>query len=742
MKKILVSVLAIAAAAFAFDSCQKAEKSIDGNVQTVEFYARSIESRTAFGDKSGSKYPTLWTANDSQIKIALNDNAPKDGSVDEVAVDGTTAKFSAAISSDDSGAYVFYALSPASAFQGSYASEGKWGINIPTAQTPLAGSPDEAAQIIAAKTDAGSTFPSSVDFDFTHVTAYAKISCINVDLGTAVVSSVSITADENIAGRWYYTEGSGVSEWSASATIAATTSSLSDIWFALAPVDLSGKKIKVVINTDKGTFTKSVTIPSSHPFKAGYVASFNVDFDEVAIVSPKNYDLVKNISSLTAGAEVIIAAVASDVAISTTQNGNNRGVAAISRSGERISDPADAVEIFTVSVSAGTYAFQGKNDKYIVWVDGKNYLRSQDDPAYWTVSVTGEGVASISGGSPTRYIKHNSGSSIFGTYTSGQNDIAIYAREDSREDSGLAWSKAAGTATITGSTPTTDYASLTNPNGVAVSYASSDEDVATIASDGTITLVAEGSTEISASFAGDATYKPASVKWTLTVTDSREVCAPPTFSPVAGAVAANTVVTISSATTGSTIYYTTDNSDPTTASAHGTVGAASVDVTIDAAKTIKAIAVKDPSNKPSAVASAKYTIAGAPTPPSPETITFSEQGYSNAEVVTSTSGTNFDVSFTNGSTNTAYYNTGLGVRIYGGGSVTVTAKDPWKISGITYTFASGYAPSGTSYTVSPGSLTAGASSTWTGSATSSVTLSRPSGSGHWRLQSITVTFSN
>ncbi len=77
----------------------------------------------------------------------------------------------------------------------------------------------------------------------------------------------------------------------------------------------------------------------------------------------------------------------------------------------------------------------------------------------------------------------------------------------------------------------------------------------------------------------------------------------PTFSPAAGAVAANTEVTISTTTDGATIYYTTDGSVPTT---NSTVY--SSPITIDAEKTIKAFAVKA-GHPDSDIATATYTIA-------------------------------------------------------------------------------------------------------------------------------------
>ena len=84
--------------------------------------------------------------------------------------------------------------------------------------------------------------------------------------------------------------------------------------------------------------------------------------------------------------------------------------------------------------------------------------------------------------------------------------------------------------------------------------------------------------------------------------------ATPTFAPAAGEVLSGTEVAISCATTGATIYYTTDGSTPTTASTEYTVE-------VTAAVTIKAIAVKADMTD-SAVATAAYTI-GIPTAAAP-----------------------------------------------------------------------------------------------------------------------------
>ena len=86
---------------------------------------------------------------------------------------------------------------------------------------------------------------------------------------------------------------------------------------------------------------------------------------------------------------------------------------------------------------------------------------------------------------------------------------------------------------------------------------------------------------------------------------AKEVVATPAFSISGGEVEEGTQVTISCATSGATVYYTTDGSAPSTSSAKYT-GA----ITISKAMTIKAIAVKDGYYTNSQVASATFTIKG------------------------------------------------------------------------------------------------------------------------------------
>ena len=83
----------------------------------------------------------------------------------------------------------------------------------------------------------------------------------------------------------------------------------------------------------------------------------------------------------------------------------------------------------------------------------------------------------------------------------------------------------------------------------------------------------------------------------------------PEFSFASGAVNSGTEVTITCATEGAKIYYTTDGSEPTASSTEYTAA-----ISVTEAVTLKAIAVKSGMND-SAVASASYTIKGTVASP-------------------------------------------------------------------------------------------------------------------------------
>ena len=118
-------------------------------------------------------------------------------------------------------------------------------------------------------------------------------------------------------------------------------------------------------------------------------------------------------------------------------------------------------------------------------------------------------------------------------------------------------------------------------------------------------------------------------------------------------------------------------------------------------------------------------------------ITFSSLGLDNGTQYLSpfVIASGVTVTFSGGENDGKYYDTGSGIRTYGNGSFTVACGNG--ITQIELIFSGSNKPTANNV-VDTGSYNSD-TSIWTGSA-NSVTFTRPSGSGHWRLQKITVTY--
>ena len=442
MKKVFKSILVTVAAALAFASCQR-EGDVNGTEgRTVRFLAGPVETRTAFStpDATG-QYPVLWTENDTKVKVSLNMASGVDATVTP---NGATAEFEASVNTENAEApYTFYALSPATAYFSISSKYMDWGLQISSDQVPSAGTPDEAAQVLAGVSAACTSLDEVITVNFSHVTAYGRMTLTGLDLAGAAVTGVSLTAAQPISGRFYYyvadTEEHEAGELvalSASNTLNLETASLEDIWFACAPADLSGTELKVTVYTADGPYEKTITLPANRKFQAGRIAKFTVNMTGAVHKESQVYELVTDPAELTPGSQVIIANAAGEYAVSTTQNQNNRAAAAVAVVDDAITDPSESVQILTIEAeTGGTVAFKAGTAGYLAATGSNSYqlttVAETGANTNFTVSIS-DGEANVNAAGVSRgqmRFNPNNGNPIFNCYTSGSTTgtgIALY----------------------------------------------------------------------------------------------------------------------------------------------------------------------------------------------------------------------------------------------------------------------------------------------------------------------------
>ena len=560
MKKIFTFLFATAVAAIAMVSCQKTIQEEIGNEtseSSIHFYAEKIQTKTEFGSLSAGEYPTLWT--DSKgIKISYNKKSSVEATVTPkdsyTKADFTPAS---AFSDDGSSSHVFYAMSPSTAqlanISTSYYS---WRFNVPSTQTPLAGSVDEDAQIIYAKHDAGATFPTSVGFSFNHVTAYGKLSFSNLTLDADEdVSSITLTASKDWVGQWFYyvatkdTNSEGdfkARDGYVSKKITLNTDQTADIWFACAPVDLSdGGTIDINIFTNKGVYSKKVTFPSGKGnFTAGRVGKFTVSMSGVVRSAVVNN--IAAIKALYTSSDVPFVANLTD-ALVTIVSGNNfymqdatGGILGFTAGhGLAIGDKLNGTISGTVTKYQGNFEITGFDNAATKTtgnavtpetVAHSTLVDDFDDYESEYVKVEGLTVSAVEGKTIT--VSDNANLKVYNesgeTITVGtqMNAVGVAAYHNSTKEVKIYTLADADLikigSVITASDKAVDVGSTvsigaTTNSTATITYESANTSVATVNDSGVISGVAAGSTTITCSVAAYGKYLAASKVINVTV---------------------------------------------------------------------------------------------------------------------------------------------------------------------------------------------------------------------------------
>ena len=427
MKKFFqISVTALLALA-ALSGCRNVEQEVPeaSSVKTVRFHAGTAPTRTAFAEAVDGVYQTLWTENDSDILLSLNYGKAEASAVTPSA-DGTTASFEASFdASATSAPYTFYAVSPASAARAISPSRSAWSVYIAASQRPSALSVDEDAQLLVAKSAASATLPGEVDLHFSHLTAYGRIALKNLELGDATVRKVDLVFSTPVVGEWYWAEDGTLTANGDSHTITLDTDASGDLWFACAPVDVSGQTLKLVVFTDQGNLTREITFPEGRKFNSGKVARFSVDMAGIEIQGGDTFFLVTDASELQAGDEVLVVSKDGTYALGAQQSSYRKEVS-VNATGGVIADPGEATVLTLELGSAiGTWSFRTGNAYLASTSSGNNLteVASKNANASWKVTVSSSATLIQAQAGGSKLLKHNPSAHRFSCYKNSSTNV-------------------------------------------------------------------------------------------------------------------------------------------------------------------------------------------------------------------------------------------------------------------------------------------------------------------------------
>lgn len=155
--------------------------------------------------------------------------------------------------------------------------------------------------------------------------------------------------------------------------------------------------------------------------------------------STNTYTLVKDPALLTVGSQIIIVATSYDVALSTTQNNNNRAETIIAKIGDTI-EVTDTTQILTIEQGISGLALNTGNGYLYAASSTKNYLKTQttlNDNGNWLITIdptTGAATIIAQGSNTHNSLRYNSSNNLFSCYESGQEDVSIYIKMSSETE--------------------------------------------------------------------------------------------------------------------------------------------------------------------------------------------------------------------------------------------------------------------------------------------------------------------
>lgn len=273
-----------------------------------------------------------------------------------------------------------------------------------------------------------------------------------------------------------------------------------------------------------GTTVIKAEVAETATFDASFV-EYTLNVTDPAAL--KTFVKVTN-GSVTGGKYIIVYQASDDansvMALNTTNAGKFFGNTEIDLTENKIvTDDKTVMWDITLesddhySISNGNIfvGFKGNNNEAYIYNDytigecGWNFIYDENNKVF---KIQNAGVN-------TRYLQFNANNNQyrFACYTGSQKHLTLYKQEDSRTAVEVTFNKIDGNQTLFFTKGFTYNSAATATPTRPITYSSSNQEVATISTEGVVILVGAGTTVIKASTAADNTYQEGAAQYTLTV---------------------------------------------------------------------------------------------------------------------------------------------------------------------------------------------------------------------------------
>lgn len=443
MKKIISIMMLFAAAAMAFNSCQKQEVVAPEKANEVTLTFSS--EKPSFVDESKTEWngsSIVWSAGD-KISVAYtvadkwqnaSGNASGDAKLyksDELKSATDIAQFnvSANFKGTVAGTHVFYGVYPAPSETG-FSNAPVASVTIPSTQTPEATSFDAAGDLMVGVSDEYQSLPGeneTISLKWHRLVAHAVITLKTLNGFTEgeILTGIKLTAQSgaNLVGQQKVNllTREVVKDNNAGNVLSLTCGNLSisndgtvSFWACVLPETITS--LTVEVDTDKATYTREIK-NISKTFKQNARNTLSIKMDGATRVEKavETWKLVTPAEGITAGTYAFVAKTSTKTGVLISSNGTGSAPTyytnGISIENDCLVGVSDAMQ-FDIAGTAGNYVIYvaGGTSKWLYCNNDNNGVRvGTNDNKAWTITTH-------SNNSNAFAFKHNSTNRYLGVY--------------------------------------------------------------------------------------------------------------------------------------------------------------------------------------------------------------------------------------------------------------------------------------------------------------------------------------